>query len=201
MQNSAGKQDHHSPQVRRISVVGPSGSGKSVLSRTLAERLSLPHVELDPIRQAHASDAEFIRLVTALTADSGWVIDGHYRLVRDIIWRRANTIVWLNYPLGFVLVRLAGRFAAKMRGASAVQPVKNSNGSDRAPPASWARRFGRLARTVRERREYRELLGEAVRRGAMLVELRSETEARAWLGSLPWPRPRDEPMPEGPPSC
>jgi len=182
--------------------VGPSGSGKTVLGRTLAKRLSLPLVELDQLRRAHPDDAEFVRRVSALAADPAWIIDGHYRLVRDSIWGRAEMIVWLNYPLGFVLVRLTGRFAAKMRGASrSVEPVEGSNGSDRAPPASWARRFGRLARTVRERREYRELLGEAVRRGAILVELRSETEARAWLGSLPWPRPRDEPMPEGPPSC
>ena len=164
-------------------MVGPSGSGKSVLSRMLAERLSLPHVELDRIRQAQPNDAEFIRRVAALTAEPAWIVDGHYRLVRDGIWRRAEMIVWLNYPLGFVLLRLLGRFAAKRRGAPrSVEEARERIGV--APSASWSRRFARLGRTVRERGEYRALLTAAARRGAHLVELRSETETRAWLESL-----------------
>ena len=163
--------------------MGPSGSGKSVLSRTLAEQLSLPHVELDQVRQEHASDAAFSRRVAALTADPAWIVDGHYRLVRERIWQRADTIVWLNYPLGFVLLRLLGRFAAKRRGASdAVEGASGKTGV--APSASWSRRFARLARTVRERDEYRALLAEAARHGAIVVELRSETQTRIWLETL-----------------
>ena len=182
VQNSAGRHDNPSPPARRISVVGPSGSGKSVLSRSLAERLSLQHVELDRIRQAHASDAEFIRRVGALTAEPAWIVDGHYRLVRENIWRRADMIVWLNYPLGFVLFRLFGRFAARRRGAS-LSVEESSERTGVTPPASWPRRFARLARTVRERGEYRALLTEAAQRGAIVVELRSETETRSWLES------------------
>ena len=158
--------------------MGPSGSGKSVLARRLAAQLSLPLVELDPLRHAEAEDAAFVRLVTARTADPAWIIDGHYRLVRDRIWGRAEMIIWLNYSLGFVLLRLAGRFARKIGSGSA------SDRSGTAPRASWARRFGRLTRTVRERREYRELLSAAARRGATVVELRSDHETRAWLTSL-----------------
>ena len=168
-----------------------------MLSRTLAERLSLPHIELDPIRQAHANDAEFIRRVKALTAGPAWIVDGHYRLVREDIWQRAETIVWLNYPLGLVLFRLLGRFAGKFGVASRDARTGKGEAAVSSPPASWARRFGRLARTVRERREYRELLAAAARRGAALVELRSDSETRAWLRSLD----RAESRSQGQPTC
>ena len=183
MSSSASSHPEPLPLARRISIVGPSGSGKSVLSRTLAEKLSLPHVELDQLRHAHSSDAdpdaEFVRLVTARTADPAWIMDGHYRLVRETIWHRADLIIWLNYPLGFVLLRLAGRFVARLTIREG-----SSEGVSSVPSASWARRFGRLTRTVRERREYRRLLTAAARRGAILVELRSEAETRAWLGLI-----------------
>lgn len=176
MQSDAHSHHPASPPARRISVVGPSGSGKTILARALAAQLSLPLVELDPLRHAHAVDADFVRLVSAHTLDPAWIIDGHYRLVRDVIWRRADTIVWLNYSLGFVLLRLARRFAAKTGSAS--------DRPSAAPRASWSRRFARLARTVRERREYRVLLAEAARRGATLVELRSDADTRIWRQSI-----------------
>jgi hypothetical protein len=94
-------------------------------------------------------------------------------------------IIWLNYPLMFVLWRLAGRFAAKRGSRSRSAPVEKSGKSNgQVRPASWSSRLGRLARTVRERREYRELLTEAARQGTILVELRSGTETRAWLSSI-----------------
>ena len=44
-----------------------------------------------------------------------WVVDGSYRRVHDLIWPRAETIVWLDYPFLTNLVRLARRTLRRLR--------------------------------------------------------------------------------------
>jgi adenylate kinase family enzyme len=88
--------------VRRVSIVGTAGSGKSTLGRALAGTLGVPFVELDSF--AHQSnwtllpDDEFRNRVDAATSVDGWVVDGNYSRVRDLIWTRADTVVWFDLP-------------------------------------------------------------------------------------------------------
>src|ERR1017187_1525754 len=77
----AGLRDHESLAcVRRVSVIGNAGSGKSALARALAARLGVPHVELDGIYHQPGwiplAGEEFVRRVGAAAAGDGWVIDG-----------------------------------------------------------------------------------------------------------------------------
>lgn len=84
-----------------------------MLARQLAARLGCPCVELDalywgpnwaePPREVFRE-----RVGQALTGDR-WVVDGNYSKVRDIVWRRADTLVWLDYPLWLILWRLLVR--------------------------------------------------------------------------------------------
>lgn len=168
--------------LRRISVVGPTGCGKTHLARVLADRLGLPLYELDALRRDAAgrelSHPEFVDLVTAVAAHDSWIIDGHYRDVRHLIWRRAQMVVWLSYPLPVVALRLLGRFRQKRQALS--------SGPASLPPvtATWGRRLGRLARTLRERGEYNRLL-RAPEYGALaVVELKSLSATREWLDDL-----------------
>ena len=99
--------------MRRVSIVGCSGTGKSRLGRALAERIGVPYVELDGIyHQAdwqHPSSEEFRAAVAAVTAGDAWVIDGNYSEVQDIVRDRADTIVWLDLPKAVVMRRVVGR--------------------------------------------------------------------------------------------
>jgi len=99
--------------VRRVSVVGNSGSGKSTLARLLAERLGVPWVELDSIHHQPNWEPlprdEFRARVERITARGGWVVDGNYSSVRDLVWARADTVVWLDLPRRTVMRQVVWR--------------------------------------------------------------------------------------------
>ena len=40
---------------------------------------------------------------------SRWAVDGNYSAVRDIVWGRADTLVWLDYPFPVVMRQLTRR--------------------------------------------------------------------------------------------
>lgn len=95
---------------------GPSGSGKSTLGRELGAKLGLPVLELDAVFHAHPNWVdltrdEFREQVTAYLAEhpDGWVIDGNYSHVRDLVLPLAETAIWLDLPFLTVYRRLAWR--------------------------------------------------------------------------------------------
>jgi adenylate kinase family enzyme len=105
--------------VRRISVVGISGAGKSTVARQLAAALGIPHLELDGVfHQAGWQPlprAEFRAAVAEVTAGDAWVIDGNYSSsVQDLIWSRADTVVWLDPSRARVMRQLVPRTLGRM---------------------------------------------------------------------------------------
>jgi hypothetical protein len=98
---------------QRILVVGDSCSGKSTLGARLARLLEAPHVELDalywrPGWTASAPEA-FLPRVDAATVGPRWVLSGNYSAQREITWPRADTVVWLDFPLRVTLPRIVAR--------------------------------------------------------------------------------------------
>ncbi|MFT5288612.1 MAG: adenylate kinase family enzyme [Planctomycetota bacterium] len=97
----------------RISVQGSSGSGKSRLSKALAEGLGAPYLELDSI--FHLANweplpkEEFRRQVEVFAQQESWVIDGNYSAVRDLVLARAETLVFLDLPRWKVMSQLIPR--------------------------------------------------------------------------------------------
>lgn len=99
--------------MQRVVVVGTTGSGKSTLAARVAQALNCPFVEPDALfwgpEWTPAPRDEFRSKVAAAVAADSWAIGGNYSVARDLIWPRADTLVWLDYPLPFVLWRLTRR--------------------------------------------------------------------------------------------
>jgi adenylate kinase family enzyme len=104
------------PVGPRVVVYGPSGSGKSTVAARLSRRLGLPWIELDAIFHARPKwedlTTEQFRAQVSDLLDGhpdGWVIDGNYGMVRDLILPRADTVILLELPFATVYRRLAIR--------------------------------------------------------------------------------------------
>ncbi len=99
--------------MERVSVVGNSGSGKTTLAAQIAAGLGVPHLELDAVfHQPGWTELpleEFRAKVGEVVATERWVVDGNYTAVQDLVWARADTVVWLDYPRLLVMRQIVGR--------------------------------------------------------------------------------------------
>jgi adenylate kinase family enzyme len=102
----------------RIVVQGASGSGKSSLATALADSLGVPQLELDSLYHqpgwTYLDVGEFRRLVSAFASEPAWIVDGNYSQVRDLLWPRANIIVFVDLPRRVVMARLIKRTLRRM---------------------------------------------------------------------------------------
>ena len=99
--------------MKKVSVVGVSGSGKSTFAARLAASLDAPFVELDSMfHQAgwqQLATAEFQARVSEVLAGDRWVVDGNYSAVRPLVWEQADTVVWLDMPRSLIMRRVTTR--------------------------------------------------------------------------------------------
>jgi adenylate kinase family enzyme len=172
--------------MERINVVGTSCSGKTRLARELARRLELPHVEMDalfwgPDWTPIPAD-RFRERVAAAAAADGWVMDGGYSSVRDLILSRADMIVWLDYPMATVLGRWARRTVSRIRSGVEFWPGTGNRESLRRA----FQRDGLLAWILTTHRRRRMTMAAELAAHPELahVRLRSPAATEEWLRSV-----------------
>ena len=99
--------------LRRIVIVGTTGSGKTTLAKHLARGFKVPHVEFDAFRHGpnwtETPDEEFKELLSEALSGDSWIGDGNYTVARQVVWPRATMLVWLDYPFGIIFWRLVWR--------------------------------------------------------------------------------------------
>jgi adenylate kinase family enzyme len=104
--------------MQRVIVGGSSGAGKTTLARRLAAELAAPFVELDSLFHGPGwtKRPTFVADVTAFAEQDRWVTDSlGYLEVVDLLWDRADTVVWLDFPRWFCEWRVLRR--SLVRGA------------------------------------------------------------------------------------
>jgi len=175
--------------MQRVSIVGCSGSGKSTVGRRMAESLGTGYLELDSIFHqpgwTELATEEFRRRVAEVVAGDAWVIDGNYTAVRDLVWQRADTVVWLDLPRPLVMRRVVVR---TLRRAVLRQELWNGNREPltnfyRLDPEqniirwSWVMHPGYVAR-------YTAAMADPGHAHLRFIRLRSPAEITAFLASL-----------------
>jgi adenylate kinase family enzyme len=172
-----------------VAVVGCSGSGKTTLAVMLAQTLGAPHVELDSMYHQPGwtplGDEEFRARVTEATAPDRWVVDGNYSVVRDIVWGRADTIVWFDLPYATVMGRMIRR---TLRRTVTREELWNGNREPlsnlwRLDPEksiiAWASTNHKVCR-----RRYEAAEADPQWEGLRFLRLRSQAEADAFLAGM-----------------
>ena len=95
---------------RKLVVIGATGSGKSTMAEHLAEKFELDFIELDALHWepnwAGAPVEVFRSRVERATQAQAWVVAGNYHVVRDLVWSRAEAVIWLDYSLWVIFWRL-----------------------------------------------------------------------------------------------
>lgn len=168
-------------------MVGVTGSGKTTFAASLAVRLNVPHVELDALHwEPHWTEAElevFRNRVGCVAAGDGWVIDGNYSKVRDLVWGRADTVVWLDYAFPLTFVRLLRRTVRRVRSGEELWNGNRERFAEqflsRDSLFLWSiTTYSRHRRTIPAA-----LAGEAYSH-LRLVRLRAPRDAQRWLAGV-----------------
>jgi adenylate kinase family enzyme len=99
--------------MQRILVIGPCGAGKSTLAMHLAQRLKLPLFHMDQLNWksgwVESSKDEIVKRLNPIMASDTWLIDGNYGGTLAPRLARADTILYLDYPIRLCVVRLLKR--------------------------------------------------------------------------------------------
>ncbi|MEU6349028.1 adenylate kinase [Streptomyces sp. NPDC047072] len=122
----------------RILVVGVTGAGKSTLARAVSDRLGMPYHEMDALYFKGPSwtvNDRFTEDVSSLAAEPRWIIDSlGYPEVRDLLWTRADTVIWLDYPRRVTMPRILRR---SLKRTVTREPLFGGN---REPWSDWLTR-------------------------------------------------------------
>jgi adenylate kinase family enzyme len=174
---------------RRLVVIGTTSSGKSTLAKQVADRLGLDFIELDAFHwQANwtpATPEAFRERVETATSAKFWVVAGNYHVVSDLIWPRAEAVIWLDYSFPFVFWRL---FTRTVRRSWRQEELWNGNREKfwwHLKLWSEVSLFHWLFKTYwRRKREIPTLLALPEYAHLKLIHFQSPREADEWLAGL-----------------
>jgi adenylate kinase family enzyme len=171
---------------QRISVVGTSGSGKTTLASQISQSLAIPHVELDALHGepnwTQAPTDVFRKRTEQALSGNKWVVDGNYTKVRDIVWSRADTVVWLDYTLPVIIGRLVQRTWQRV-----VMQEELWSGNRETLQQTFSRDsilLWALQTYRKNRKKYPILFTQPEYAHLKVVHLRSPKTTHVWLSSL-----------------
>lgn len=174
---------------KRIIVVGTTSSGKSTLAKQLSEKIQAEFIDLDSLHWepdwVEVPDELFRERVETATSSQAWVVAGNYHVVRDIIWPRAEVILWLDYPFHIVFWRLLTRTIRRVATKEKLFSGNVENGWMHLRLWSQESLFHWLFKTYwRRKREYPMLFALPENTHLQAVHFKHPKEAQDWLRNV-----------------
>lgn len=175
--------------MQRIVVIGASGSGKTTLAKAISRCLGHVEVELDALHfrpnwEILPPDEFRAAVETRLAPLDRWVTSGNYSELRPILWTVADTAIWLDYSLWWVMRRLVPRTLKRI--------VTRENLWNSGNYESWRTQF--LSRDSlflfaynsrkKHRETYPKLFKQAEYAHLHVLHFRHPQETDDWLASL-----------------
>ena len=171
----------HGP-MRRVSVAGVSGVGKSTLVEHIADVLGITHVEIDGLYHGPhwQPRPEFLHDVQNLVNREQWVTEWQYSEARPLIAARCELLVWLDLAFWSVTFPRIIRRTVRRRLRSEVL----WNGNKEGPLHTVLTDPGHIIRwSMSTRRKYDNAVFELREShpDLTIVRLRTPKEVGTWL--------------------
>ncbi len=99
--------------MQRVVVIGISGSGKSVFSQRLGEKLHIPVIHLDAYFHTagwkKVTKTDWDKQIESFIRQKTWILDGNYKRTLDVRIKAADIVIYLEIPKWLAFYRIIKR--------------------------------------------------------------------------------------------
>lgn len=166
--------------MNKVLVIGCPGSGKTTLSKALAEKTELPLIHLDRIQWTGNWECirgeAFDRILEDELKKPHWIIDGNYNRTIPMRLEYCDTVIFLDYPL---YVSFFGALKRVITNYGRVRDDMGGNCRERFDPSFF---WFILTFNIKNRRKYHQLLSRC--EGKRIIILKSRKEAGRFFDSI-----------------
>lgn len=173
----------------RVVIIGSTSSGKSTLAERLADKLNYDFIELDALHwEPNWQEAPlevFRQRVETATQAPAWVAAGNYHIVRDLLWPKAEAVIWLDYSLWRIFWQLTRRTFTRWWKRELLWGTNYENLSKHFKLWSQDSLFHWLFKTYwRRKREYSALLEQPQHQHLKLFHFKHPNKTEEWLKTI-----------------
>lgn len=175
--------------MKKINIIGTSGSGKSTFAKTLSKKLDYPYIEMDAIFWGKnwywPSDDEFFnKLEESLMLDS-WVLDGNYTRTIPIKWKQVDTIIWIDFSFTRTLFQALKRAISRILTKEELWPDTNNRESLKNLFSKDSIILWTLKNYHKNKIKYSSLNKNPQYKAINIIRLRTPKECQNYLNQIP----------------